>query len=365
MQRPYYILQKIDRTLLEKYFERRKYPNATLKKDHDEGSEKPLKLNSPGSVSSNPSSSGSASSYASSASSPSSLSTASRSPSHGEDDDDIDETSRIKSRRKRNKSKELLKKRKATASVSHSAETSASPSRRLAKKKTLDTSKTASKTAKKDKLKKSNGHLKVKAAVVRLRSKSLEKTLNKMHTSTKETNKPPKMVSASSNGATRVHKTELASDKSGLKTKTNFNLSSLTSLPHENLDTQLLKDCKISASFYKQINSHNNGRSLSANQQHQHMNHGAANANANAKNTPAKSGPNAKSSVGKSATETLDVDNEKHLRKELGDSIVNAVDAYFSKIIRFLDRFSRFKNEKKIEFSTHFLGHFRLFLPNN
>lgn len=210
-----YYFQKIDRTLLEKYFEKRNNPSLAI------GKEEPHKLHSPtGSASST------GSSYSSS--SPSSLS----SPNCNTDTDYM------------SPSHELQRKRKKTHSDSAGSR-SPSPSRRHKKKNKKSSS------SKKEKLiiKKTESS----TSKTKIITKSNEKTLENFHSFTKKTTCKPEV--------------KLLNNQTNKTTKnSSYNSASLASLVNENLNNNNLKDIiKKSPSFVKKLNSFHNSRSLSVN----------------------------------------------------------------------------------------------------
>ena len=301
-----YYFQKIDRTLLEKYFEKRKNPltiGSSKKDDHDT---KGSKLHSPtGSTSS----STTTDSYGSSSPS-SSLSNQSDSLSPLNENDSRDGNT---VRRKREKSKEPKKKRKATNS--YSDESNSPPSRRHAKKnhikdkhiKKLDVVASSTNTSK-----------------IKIRPKSVEKTLDKMkiNINKKTTYKAETLLKLSQTVVTSSSSSSSTSASSllvngGLESihknvSKNFNLNSLTSLSHSNLNEWLLKDLKI---------PHHKKLSQSVNLNNTNINNERVASSLNRKTDGHKR---------QKPSEVLD---EKRVRNLLGDKMVNAVEDYFSKLL--------------------------------
>jgi hypothetical protein len=113
--------------------------------------------------------------------------------------------------------------------------------------------------------------------------KEASKTLEKMHNEVAQLSSDSKKASSSETP----------------KSNDSYNIKSMTKLNNENLDNKPLKECQISPKFFKQLNG---------------------------KERP--NGTNPKNGI--SNPENGDMD-DKYLRKELGENIVNAVESYFKK----------------------------------
>jgi len=249
-----YYFHKLDRTLLEKYFERLKNPGKCKEDNHHEKK----KSLSPNSASNSSSSSPSAN--------------ASRSPSdqdHNREENDAssrgrgrrrtvdtDDASSIKSSNLKqvdtqsDEAKQLKKKKKKRkpSVTSHNRADSTNPSKTEKKAKKSHSSPIASVQRKS-------------------RSKSLDKdvlkTLEKMHTevvkssrtttNAKLETKPHKAKASSGSTTTNTTTDENLNNDSTNMTITQlseFNLKTMTKLTNENLDKRLLKDCQISSKLF-------------------------------------------------------------------------------------------------------------------
>ena len=291
-----YYFQKIDRTLLEKYFEKRKNPLSCGKKDDD--ATKSSKLHSPtGSTSSS-----SSTSYSYGSTSPSS--------SHSNQSDLLsplneNHESSNGTRRKRDKSKDPKKKRKATHS--YSGESNSPPPRNHQSKKNSNVKE--SKHSKKSDASLTN------PSKLKIRPKSVEKTLDKMRANInkKSSYKAETLLKLSQTAVSSTTAPSLVVNGVDIAYKNvskNFNLNFLTSLPHSNLNDQLFKDLKV---IPQKKLSQNTLNSTITN------------------NSERFTGSNRKNdNLIKSQKLNEDFD-EKKMRNVLGDKMVNAVEDYFSK----------------------------------
>lgn len=286
-----YYFHKLDRTLLEKYFERLKNPSKSKEENGNHEKKKSLSPNS--------------ASNSSSSSSPSD--NTSRSPSdhdHNREENgrsrgrgrrrtvDTDDASSIKSSNLKevdvhcdesNHSRQLKKKKKKRKSSVTSLNRADSTNPSQVEKKAKQSHKSPT------------------SAQRNSRSKSLDKdflkTLEKMHTevvkSSRSTNaqletKQQKVetVSVTTTTCNKTKTDEIVNDSKNTTTQfSEFNLKTMTKLTNENLDKRLLKDCQISSKLFDTNCKLNSNKSLP---------------------------------------------EEIIARKELGDDIVNALDTYLS-----------------------------------
>jgi hypothetical protein len=286
-----YYFHKLDRTLLEKYFERLKNPSKYKEENHLEKKKSP----SPNSGSNSSSCSPSAHT--------------SHSPSNHESNKD--ENSRIRGRSRRRtvdtddvnsvKSSSL----KETIAQGDEHDQSSRLKKKKKKRKSSATSLKRADSTNPSKVEKraKKTHKSPSTGQRQSRSKSLDKdllkTLEKMHTevvkSSQATNaqletKPKNTETVSATNVKTKTNTKTTSQNLNDSTNTTaqlseFNLKTMTNLTNENLDKRLLKDCHISSKLFD-----NNGKLDS----------------------------------GESFPEEL------MARKELGDDIVNALDTYLS-----------------------------------
>jgi len=126
----------------------------------------------------------------------------------------------------------------------------------------------------------------------------------------------PTSTSSHVNGQTTLHQHQqktLNNKNDKTTVSKNFNLNSLTSLAHANLNDQLFKDLKITSNMQKKLN-------LSASSAAPISNHNS--------NNLTKKNDNRN---GLKLNEDFD---EKSMRPKLGDEMVNAVEDYFSKFYK-------------------------------
>ncbi|RNA12095.1 histone-lysine N- H3 lysine-79 specific-like, partial [Brachionus plicatilis] len=264
-----YYFQKIDRTLLEKYFESKTRLNSRNKEEGENGERlsrsRNRHSNSPHSHRSPNSSDSSSSSYASSLSASS----------------DSSENDNYLSRPR--KSKRSLsnenRKRKSSSVVSESEK---KPKSNLKKKRKLI------KEHKKE----------------RKRSKSLDKqekkTLEKMHIQVSKMTKlakEDKKLTAISKSIALIQK-----DSKEVSTRDDYNHKAMTRLSNDNLDTRLLKDTKISNRFSKHLIKNGLDKVCNGDLQNDLKN---------------------------SHTPSENEINEDMAKRELGEDIINSIDDYF------------------------------------
>ncbi len=270
-----YYFQKIDRTLLEKYFFESKKCQGSRSHREDHSSKSSVSPN----TSSFTSSFSSSSDESSHVNSKKKKRARSRSSSPSK-----------KSIKKHKKDKEIESKKKPKSTDKH---TSSSTSSKVSssKKEPLPIKKVDKvKTVTIDKLK--------------TLDKEERKTLEVMHQQSK-----------AYRNAIQVSSTKPHTSNSILPhqqpTPTSFNKTSLTNLTHENLDHKLLKDSKISPKVLKTI--------------HQPTTNGIIKSSSS---TSISNKTNLHSESKFSAEESL-------ARKELGDDVINSIDSYLSKFLTF------------------------------